>query len=59
MTSATDFRLIMERLFVTLSARNEDKKKIYIVCSKLGKKYPTFVLSNLDYIYKYTDNDNE
>ncbi len=46
-TSAEDFKKIIDRLLVTLSNRNEDKKKIYIVCSKLGRKYPNFVLANL------------
>lgn len=56
-TSPADFKVIFDRLFVTLLNRSEDKRKIYIVCSKLGKKYPNYVLANLESIYKYNDNE--
>lgn len=46
-TSAEDFKEILEKLFLTLANYGEDKKNIFILCSKLGRKYPSFVLSNL------------
>lgn len=55
--SAVDFRTIIDRLFHTLLNRSEDKRKIYTLCSKLGRKYPNYVLTNLEHIYNVSDNE--
>lgn len=39
-TSAEDFKIIIDKLFQTLLNRGEDKRNIYTLCGKLGNKYP-------------------